>query len=248
MTVAKEPGGTRQRIIECTEALLLEIGSNDLHLTKVAERAQVGLQTIYYHFESRTQLIARAQASAYLRLIAPLHGHLEIVERAIVERDEDTYWRVLGDNTALSWSYAHHDDKWQTATLLNDIWADDFTRDEFRARLDVQVQRWVTAIDAGKPLGWVRADLDSYALVTTCWAGSIGQAIFVNSEKNQYSPESIRDFFLSVARANPSDSANSRDIHVHARGGNGGFKWSAQQVRRVSLPASYSRASCEVVR
>ncbi|MGC2167597.1 MAG: TetR/AcrR family transcriptional regulator, partial [Acidimicrobiales bacterium] len=104
MTVAKEPGGTRQRIIACTEQLLLEVGSNDLHLTKVAERAQVGLQTIYYHFESRTQLIARAQASAYLRLIAPLHGYLEIVERAVAEQDEETYWWALGENTALSWS------------------------------------------------------------------------------------------------------------------------------------------------
>ncbi|HTB09474.1 MAG TPA: TetR/AcrR family transcriptional regulator [Acidimicrobiales bacterium] len=209
MTVAKEPGGTRQRIIECTEQLLLEIGSSDLHLTKVAERAQVGLQTIYYHFESRTQLIARAQASAYLRLIAPLHGYLEIVERALAERDEETYWRALGENTALSWSYAHHDDKWQTTTLLIDIWADDFTREEFRAALDVQVERWVTVIDAGKPLGWVREDLDTYALVTTCWAGSIGQSIFANSEKNHYSPESINDFFLSVVRARPEYSEHS---------------------------------------
>lgn len=220
MTVAKEPGGTRQRIIECTEQLLLEVGSNDLHLTKVAERAQVGLQTIYYHFESRTQLIARAQASAYLRLIAPLHGHLEMVERAVVEEDEETYWRVLGQNTTLSWSYAQHDDKWQTTTLLSDIWADDYTREEFRANLDVQVARWVAVIEAGKPLGWVRPDLDTYALVTTCWAGSIGQAIFVNSENNHYSPESINAFFLSVVRASPQNSPNSNDAPVQTRGGN----------------------------
>jgi AcrR family transcriptional regulator len=217
MTVAKEPGGTRQRIIECTEQLLREIGSNDLHLTKVAERAQVGLQTIYYHFESRTQLIARAQASAYLRLIAPLHGYLEIVERALAERDEEKYWRAMGENTALSWSYAQHDDKWQTTTLLSDIWADDFTREEFQANLDVQVERWVNVIDAGKPLGWVREELDTYALVTTCWAGSIGQAIFVNSEKNHYSPQSINDFFLRVARADPEYSGHSNDARRSRR-------------------------------
>ncbi|HTT59458.1 MAG TPA: TetR/AcrR family transcriptional regulator [Acidimicrobiales bacterium] len=216
MTVAKEPGGTRQRIIECTEQLLLEVGSNDLHLSQVAERAQVGLQTIYYHFESRTQLIARAQASAYLRLIAPLHGHLEIVERAVVERDEETYWRVLGENTALSWSYAHNDDKWQTTTLLSDIWADDDTREEFRANLDVQVARWVAVIEAGKPLGWVRPDLDAYALVTTCWAGSIGQAIFVNSKNNHYSPESINAFFLSVTRMTPENVDDSKEMRVRA--------------------------------
>jgi AcrR family transcriptional regulator len=220
MTVAKEPGGTRQRIIECTEELLLEVGSNDLHLTKVAERAQVGLQTIYYHFESRTQLFARAQASAYLRLIAPLHGYLEIVERALIEGDEATYWEALGENTALSWSYGHHDDKWRTTTLLSDIWADDFTREEFRANLEVQVQRWVAAIEGGKPRGWVRADLDSYALVTTCWAGSIGQAIFANSENNHYSPESIRDFFFSVARAGRQYSRHSSDSRGTTHGEN----------------------------
>jgi AcrR family transcriptional regulator len=200
MTVGKGVGGTRGRIIESTEFLLAQRGSNDLHLADVAETAKVGLQTIYYHFDSRTQLIAEAQASAYFRLIGPLHEYLATAEKAIVDRDETTFWEALGENVMLAWSYGKGDDQWQVTKLLIDIWADDRTRTEFRAGLEVQVERWIKAIDAAKPLGWIKPDLDTYALVTSCWAASIGQALFVNSERIRYTPQSIRDFFVDIAR------------------------------------------------
>jgi AcrR family transcriptional regulator len=203
MTVGKEVGGTRRRIIESTEFLLAQRGSNELHLADVAENAKVGLQTIYYHFDSRTQLIAEAQASTYLRLIGPLHEYLATAEKAIVDRDETRFWEALGENVILAWSYGKSDDQWQTTKLLIDIWADDRTRTEFRAGLEVQTERWIKAIDAAKPLGWIKPDLDTYALVTSCWAGSIGQALFVNSAKIHYTPESIHDFFVNMVRAVP---------------------------------------------
>jgi hypothetical protein len=70
--------------------------------------------------------------------------------------------------------------------------------------LEIQVERWINAINAAKPLGWIRPDLDTYALVTSCWAASIGQALFVNSAKIHFTPESIRDFFVEIARVVPS--------------------------------------------
>jgi AcrR family transcriptional regulator len=200
MTVGKGVGGTRRRIIESTEELLAQRGSNDLHLADVAEKAKVGLQTIYYHFDSRTQLIAEAQVSTYFRLIGPLHEYLTTAEKAIVDRDEAKFWNALGENVMLAWSYGKADDQWQITKLLIDIWADDKTRDEFRAGLEVQVERWINTIDSAKPLGWIKPDLDTYALVTSCWAASIGQALFVNSSKIHYTPESIRDFFMDFAR------------------------------------------------
>ncbi len=205
MSVGREGSGTKWRIIDCTVQLLAERGSHDLRLTDVADRAEVGLQTIYYHFTSRTHLIAEAQAYEYLQRIRPLHGYLEVVERSLAEGDEASFWDALGENVKLSWSYGLNDDRWQTTTLLIDIWSDDFTREEFRAGLEVQIERWVSAINAAKPLGWIRPSLDAYALLTSCWAGSLGQAVFVNSGKIHYTPESIRDFFLTVARA-PRDS------------------------------------------
>jgi AcrR family transcriptional regulator len=200
MTVGKGVGGTRRHIIESAEELLAQRGSSELHLADVAELAHVGLQTIYYHFDSRTQLIAEAQASAYFRLIGPLHEYLGSAERALVERDEETFWKALSDNLVLAWSYGKGDDQWRITKLLIDIWADEKTRVEFRAGFEIQVGRWITAIDTAKPLGWIKPDLDTYALVTSCWSASIGQALFVNSTNIHYTPESIRDFFVEIAR------------------------------------------------
>ncbi|HEY1826034.1 MAG TPA: TetR/AcrR family transcriptional regulator [Acidimicrobiales bacterium] len=211
MTVGREGSGTKRRIIDCTVQLLAERGSNDLRLTDVADLAEVGLQTIYYHFTSRTHLIAEAQAFEYLQRIKPLHGYLDTIERSLIEGDETTFWDALGENVKLSWSYGMRDDRWQTTTLLVDIWADDITREEFCAGLEIQIQRWVNALDAAKPLGWIRPELDAYALLTSCWAGSIGQAIFVNSGKIHYTAESVRDFFLSVARAAPESKDASKN-------------------------------------
>jgi AcrR family transcriptional regulator len=204
MTVGKGVGGTRRHIIESAEKLLAQRGSSELHLADVAELAHVGLQTIYYHFDSRTQLIAEAQASAYLRLIAPLHAYLGTAEKALVDRNEGAFWEALSENLVLAWSYGKDDDQWRITKLLVDIWADEKTRVEFREGLETQVERWINAIDAAKPLGWIRPDLDTYALVTSCWAASIGQALFVNSTKIHYTPESIRDFFIGIARGVPS--------------------------------------------
>jgi len=212
MTVGKGAGGTRRHIIDSAETLLAQRGSSDLHLADVAELAHVGLQTIYYHFDSRTQLIAEAQASAYFRLTRPLHEYLGTAERALVEKDEATFWEALGDNLVLAWSYGERDDQWKITKLLIDIWADEKTRIEFRAGLEIQVERWINAINAAKPLGWIRPGLDTYALVTSCWAASIGQALFVNSAKIHYTPESICDFFVEIARVVPSsDSVRTSD-------------------------------------
>jgi AcrR family transcriptional regulator len=212
MTVGKGVGGTRRHIIESAEVLLAQRGSSELHLADVAELAHVGLQTIYYHFDSRTQLIAEAQASAYFRLIGPLHEYLSTAEKALVDRDEPKFWKALSENLVLAWSYGKDDDQWRITKLLVDIWADEKTRVEFRAGLEIQVERWINAIDAAKPLGWIRSDLDTYALVTSCWAASIGQALFVNSANIHYTPESIRDFFVEIARGAPStESAVTSD-------------------------------------
>jgi AcrR family transcriptional regulator len=204
MTVGKGVGGTRRHIIESAEVLLAQRGSSELHLADVAELAHVGLQTIYYHFDSRTQLIAEAQASAYFRLIGPLHEYLGTAEKALVDRDEEKFWTALSENLVLAWSYGKDDDQWRITKLLVDIWADEKTRVEFRAGLEIQVERWINAINAAKPLGWIRPNLDTYALVTSCWAASIGQALFVNSATIHYTPESIRDFFVEIARGVPT--------------------------------------------
>ena len=199
MAVSKGDTNTRQHIIDVTEAMLSERSSSEIHLADIADQAHVGVQTIYYHFQSRNQLIAEAQATAYARLTMPLHEYLVMVEIAIVEEDEATFWNAMGEIVTLSWTHGQHGDQWKISKLLIDIWLDEKTQLAFSERLEIQFDRWINAIEAAKPLGWIDPEIDTYALITTCWAASIGQSLFARTTKICYTPQSIRDFFISIS-------------------------------------------------
>jgi AcrR family transcriptional regulator len=190
--------GTRRHIIEVAEAMLAERPSGEIHLADIAEQAHVGVQTIYYHFDSRNQLIAEAQAATYQKLTEPLHEYLISCESALAAGDEATYWSAMGDNITLAWAYGISGDRWKIPKLLIDISSDAKTQRDFSEKLEVQLERWINVIEGGKRRGWIDPDIDTYALITSCWAGSVGQALFANSSKIYYTPESIRDFFMNL--------------------------------------------------
>ena len=79
--------GTRGHIIEVAQAMLAERPSGDIHLADIAEGAHVGVQTIYYHFDSRNQLIAEAQAAIYKNLTEPQHENQIVAEASLVPED-----------------------------------------------------------------------------------------------------------------------------------------------------------------
>jgi AcrR family transcriptional regulator len=187
--------GTRRHIIEVAQAMLAERPSGDIHLADIAEGAHVGVQTIYYHFDSRNQLIAEAQAGIYKELTEPLHEYLLASEAALVDEDEAAFWSALGNNVTLAWTYGHEGDRWKIPKLLIDISSDAKTQREFSEKLEVQLERWINVVERAKELEWIDPDVDTYALITSCWAGSVGQALFANSSKIYYTPDSIRQFF-----------------------------------------------------
>jgi AcrR family transcriptional regulator len=197
--MVREKSNTFRHILEVTEQLLADSDGQKLRMEDIAKLAHVSEPTIYYHFSSRNQLIATAQVSAYLKLTGPLHQYLDAAEAAIAAKDHDTYVTAVSDNVAMAWTYGKTDDKWRIARLFIDIWSDPKTQKEFCAMLDVQLSRWISVIEASKNLGWTDPEVDTMALVTSCWAGSIGQAIFVNSALLNYTPESIRDFYMKVS-------------------------------------------------
>jgi AcrR family transcriptional regulator len=190
--------GTRRHIIEVAQAMLAERPSGDIHLADIAEGAHVGVQTIYYHFDSRNQLIAEAQAAIYKKLTEPLHEYLILSEAAIVAEDRAAFWLAMGENVKLAWTYGHEGDRWKIPKLLIDISSDAKTQREFSEGLEIQLERWINIVERAKELEWIDPDVDTYALITSCWAGSVGQALFANSSKVYYTPESIQKFFLSV--------------------------------------------------
>jgi AcrR family transcriptional regulator len=179
--------------------MLSERRSAEIHVAEVAEAAYVGVQTIYYHFGNRNRLIAEAQAATYFHLSEPLHDFLVIAEAAVIEDDEETFWRAVGDDVAMAWSYEFGDDKWRISKLLIDIWDDPKTQLAVSELLNVQFERWVKVMNAAKLCGWTDPDLDTYALIASCWAASNGQAIFANASRFNYTPESIRNFYLGIA-------------------------------------------------
>ena len=194
-----ESSGTKRHILDAAEKILADRRSSDIHIADIAEEASVAVQTLYYHFGSLKQLIAEAQASAYLRMVEPLHKFLLAAEQAVVDEDEQAYWQAIGDDVALAWSYGFGGDKWKIPKLFIDIWSDPKTQEEFSEGLERQFERWINLIEAGKSLGWVDPDVDTYALIVANWGASNGQAVFSSYSKIQYTPESIRDFFQEIA-------------------------------------------------
>jgi AcrR family transcriptional regulator len=180
--------------------MLEERDSSGIHIGDVARKANVGVQTIYYHFGSRNQLVAEAQASIYFRLIHPLHEYLLLAEVAVVTKDELAFWSAVRDNLMLVWSYGQGSDRWMIPKLLIDIWADPNTQKDFSDILNIQFSRWIDVLESSKSLGWIDEGINTDALVTSCWAGSIGQSIFSKTSNIDYSPQNICDFYVNVAR------------------------------------------------
>jgi AcrR family transcriptional regulator len=194
---------TRQHIVDAVAKMLTQRPSRDIHLADVAERAHVGVQTIYYHFDSRTQLIAEAQALTYYRLMEPFEEYVENAEKALQDGDQESFWTALGDNVMRAWSHEPGEDRWRIMKLLIDISEDSATQREFWEALDTQLERWIDVFDAAKSLGWIGAEIDTRTLVSSSSAATIGQALLINSTKVHYTPQSIRDFVISVAMAKP---------------------------------------------
>lgn len=191
---------------------MTESGTSDLRVVDVAKRASVGVPTIYYHFESRTQLIAEAQLSNYLALLEPLHGCLTRAEAALEAGDREGYVDAIGDNLVLAWKAGQHGDRWGVVRLLLDVWSDPKTQARFCTMLELQFTRWIGLAERAKALGWVDPSLDGAVLLATFWSATIGQVITSSSHVIDPSPESIRDFFLRSTLAPAPDEASLRAV------------------------------------
>ncbi|HSN03042.1 MAG TPA: TetR/AcrR family transcriptional regulator, partial [Acidimicrobiales bacterium] len=114
---------TRQRILDVTIAAIEKDGSRNVRIAEVANRSKVGVPTIYYHFESRTQLIAEAQMAIYQRLTVSLHGQKPRIMAALANDDREGFLNALGENTEMAWRLGQLDEKWGIVKLLLDVWS-----------------------------------------------------------------------------------------------------------------------------
>jgi AcrR family transcriptional regulator len=203
--VEKKESLTRRHIIEVASKMVAEAGSENFRVVDLAEQAHIGVPTIYYHFESRVQVIAEAQMANYFVMAEPLHKILSRAETAISMENAQEFWDAVRQNIERAWSSGQFDEKRGIVKLLLDVWNDERSRIRFRELLDIQFARWVALVEDAKSLGWVRESLDAQTLVGIFWAASIGQVVTSGSAYVDIAPEAIGDFYVNLAR-NPSST------------------------------------------
>lgn len=187
-------------MIEVASEMIAESGSASFRIADLAQRANVGVPTIYYHFESRTQVIAEAQMANYFKMTVPLHRILSNAETALSTRDEAVFWKAIRENMLKAWSSGAASDKLGIVKLLLDVHSDPKSRELFRDRLDIQFARWAAVTNDAKDLGWIPPDLDAQALVAVFWSASIGQVITAGSKFVEVSPQDISSFLIGMIR------------------------------------------------
>jgi len=185
--------------------MISENGSHNIRITDVARRSNVGVPTIYYYFESRTQLIAEAQLFSYSQRTEHLHQCLTRAEAATEAKDREAFWAAIGENLELAWIAGQGENKWDIVKLLLDVWTDPGTRERFTEKLEAQFKRWINAVEKAKDNGWIIRDLDSQVLISTFWSASIGQAVVDGSSHLNPTGEQVRAFFIKAARVVDTD-------------------------------------------
>ena len=193
-------------MIDVAAKMIADNGSQVFHITDLAELANVGVPTVYYHFHSRSQIIAEAQMANYFAMTVSLHRLLSKAETALSTKNEDVFWEAIQENLVMAWSAGAHGDKMEIVKLLLDVWSDDQVRDRFRERLDIQFARWTAVVNDAKNLGWVVEDLDAKSLVSVFWSASVGQVITSGSQYVNVSPEDIAKFCMRIFRNFGTDS------------------------------------------
>ncbi len=111
-----ENAATRSALMDATEAVMREEGYAAVSSRRVAERAGVNQQTVYYYFETMDDLLL----ATYRRRTQTM---LEKVERAMAaERPLHAFWQTLSDpfDAALTMEYlalANHNEQIRLETI-----------------------------------------------------------------------------------------------------------------------------------
>ena len=203
--VARKDSTVKQHILATTVALISDLGSEKVRIADIARQASVGVPTIYYHFDSRSKLLAEAQVLRYEESMAPLRKLVDQIEESVSRRDEPVFWRAINEFVASVWEPSRIDDKFEVGRWLMDDSVDQFMRDRFLEIMDDQYRRWLDVVCAAQTLGWIYPALDCAALTSLFWAASVGQVMTTNSAYQRLTPESAVALFQSIVRTPVKD-------------------------------------------
>ena len=198
--MSRRQSSTRAHILQVAARMVGADGSENLHIVEIAKNANVGIPTIYYHFDSLAHLIAEAQLVNYFALVEPLHLQLTRAEGFLEARNELAFWDAIEENLIRAWTSGQLGNKIGLLRLFIDVASDPTVRQSFGEHIDKQFARWISLLDGAKNLGWLSSDVDAKTLTTFFWTASVGQVVSINSAQMDLSPEEIRGFVRRFIR------------------------------------------------
>lgn len=150
--------GTRRRILDATIDVINSRGEAAVRLVHVARAASVTPSVISYHFGSREQLVAEAQAARYVVEVSP---DAELLARAVsTSSDGDDFRAACRDVIAALVDTERAAERFKQASALGAA----IERPELRELLGQQqrevTDRMAAAVDAAQQRGLVCAELD----------------------------------------------------------------------------------------
>jgi AcrR family transcriptional regulator len=168
---------TQKHILEVAAKMLRDKGKEHFHIADVAERANVGVPTIYYYFASINELVAHAQIINYVEDSRPVHSYDGQIAHSFAHHDEDEFWEAMKGHMDTVWQAGSFDGSIGILRLLTDIWSDEGAKATLRAMMRDRIAFWTTAARTGQELGWISASQDPEVLVKVLWASAIGHVV-----------------------------------------------------------------------
>lgn len=202
-----EDASTRSQILAVTAEMLETTSSEKLRIGDVADAANVAVPTVYYHFGTRTRLIAQAQLMNYVNLSEPNRTFLTLVEAAVSRDDRELFWRQVTDLMTFAWSRGQPDSSWRLLRTLLDIWSDEDTQKQFFTFIDERVERWSAAMETAKSRGWLNQEIEAAAPVIVYWAASLGQSFIVSPRRTRLEGRAVSSFLVNAMRRDEEPEA-----------------------------------------
>src|ERR1700684_1503563 len=144
---------TRQHILDVVTEMIDECGSKHIHISTLAKRASVGVPTIYYHFASRSQLIAEAQIVNYQNMLQPIRDVLAQIVAAIAIEDVALYQKSIDRYLRTVSSKDKLEQKWNVVGLILDVQNDQAAQKQICEISDAFHDEWIVAFERAQKLG-----------------------------------------------------------------------------------------------
>ena len=115
---------TRQQILDSCVELLEECKGQRFRMRDIAEKANVAIPTIYYHFTDRETLLVEAHAMRILRIFAEIDGTRAATANAVESADLDGYVVAVSRSREPLWDPANREAIWRYMEALTEIHRD----------------------------------------------------------------------------------------------------------------------------